>query len=450
MEKLLWIVLLEFWMAVALCGAQEIRSVVVTGMWGGLGKPSKSEITLRSSSSGFEGDGLRVGFQAIQRLLSATREPPIVHPSAKNLGIDKAWLLAHVETAGKNASGLWFDNGTPTQKQFFTAKFTDLSTLQARLDRVYAGSHTDDYPGMKVVIEFTDGTAVIAKSHSQNPLMLPWCVGKNSQCKETFNADISEALFSILPRDFTNSERLHDGDSFGDLAPQMGLYMSGDLEREWNRIGVQDKDPATLSKLRQHFTVKYADINTYNDLAFNEVPNEGKKVDENLQVILWRPGFPPNFTIEAHLLREDGVTQGVDEVFLVANRYADTVLDVPWLGSFLRAHPQERAIVNYVHGISMTDKAMRIFAKDMRVTGHESLIERVRASQREDTLLETGSGDWWIVLPDHSMILWRWASLRPILKWPANSFPAKECTDYQEVSGGCDGTLIRPDGERAE
>ena len=95
----------------------------------------------------------------------------------------------------------------------------------------------------------------------------------------------------------------------------------------------------------------------------------------------------------------------------------------------------------------MTDKAMRIFARDMKATKREKLVDRVRASQQEDVLLQTGSGDWWIVLPDHSMILWRWASMHPILKWAKSTFSATECTDYREVTGGCNGTLISPEGE---
>ena len=428
--------------------AQEVRFVSVIGSWGGLGTPAKSEIRIHSSLARPGEKGPSVSPIALARLVSALQEPSLSKPSASNLGIDAAWLQNHVGMAGRNASMLWFDQGTPAQKQFFRQKFTDVSTLQSRLNNVYGGSHTDDYPGMRIEVHLEDGNTITASTDSQNPLMLPWCVSTgNATCTKTYNAHVSEALYDLLPKKFTNRERLRDGDSLGDLAPQMGLYMSSALEKEWNMIGVQGKDATSLAKLHQHFTIRYADINTYNDLAFNEVPNEGKTVDENLQVILWRPGDPPHFTIEAHLLREHGETLGVDEVFDKANRYANAALAVPWLAAFLRAHPEEHASVAYVHGRSMTDKAMEIFARDMRAGSHEPLVERVRVSQSEDVLLVTGSGDWWIVLPDHSMILWRWASLHPILKWPMNTFSANECTDYRQVTGGCDGSLISPVGE---
>lgn len=426
--------------------AQEVQSISVVGSWGGLGKPAKSEILLHNSTTMPKGSSASPA--ALARLASAAREAALAKPSADNLGIDETWLQTHVEIAGRNASSIRFEEGTSVQKQFFRKKFTDSSTLQSRLDDVYKGFHTDDYPAMKFEVHFENGSTLTGTSHSQNPLMLPWCIAVGSApCTKTYNAHISAALYDLLPKKFSNRERLRDDDSFGDLAPQMGLYMSSALESEWNMIGVQGKDPVSLAKLREHFTVSYADINTYNDLAFNEVPNQGKQVDENLQVILWGPTFPPHFAIEAHLLREDGETLGVDEVFDRANHYTDSVLAIPWLAGFLRDHPKENASVVYVHGTSMTDKAMRIFAQDMHSIGRDALVNRVQSSQSEDVLLVTGSGDWWIALPDHSMVLWRWASLHPILKWPTNTFSAHECTDYGMVTGGCNGSLISPTGE---
>jgi hypothetical protein len=441
------LIILWWLLGAVACGAQAIDSVVVTGTWGGLGIPAKSSATFHRAGDSYIADGIRVNSGPFDRLLRATREPALAKPNAANLGIDKSWLRGHVESAGKNASMLWFDQGTPAQKAFFEKEFTDFSTLQEHLDEVYGGFHTDDYPSMKLEIHLADGTSIEASTHSQNPLMLPWCIGAGSHCTKTFNAHISQALHGILPKGFTDRDRLLDGDNYGDIAPQMGLYMAGNLEREWNLIGVRDKDPDALRELQTYFTIRYADINTWNDLAFNEVPNTGKPVDENLQVILWRTGFPRNFVVEAHLLRENGVTEGLSELPEKANRYANSVLAIGWLREFFRAHPKEHAFVTYVHGTSMTDKAVRIFSQDMKATGHEDLVARVSISQKDDVLLTTGSGDQWIVLPDHSMVLWRWASLRPILKWPKDTFPAKECTDYGLVSGGCDGTLISPTGE---
>jgi hypothetical protein len=96
----------------------------------------------------------------------------------------------------------------------------------------------------------------------------------------------------------------------------------------------------------------------------------------------------------------------------------------------------------YVHGESLTDKAMRVFADDMKAIGRNDLVERVHSVQHQAALLESGYGDYWIILPDKTAILWRWQSLDHILKWKVIDFPAHECTDYRTVSGGCAGVAI--------
>jgi hypothetical protein len=100
----------------------------------------------------------------------------------------------------------------------------------------------------------------------------------------------------------------------------------------------------------------------------------------------------------------------------------------------------------YVHGESLTDKPMRVFADDMKAIGRNDLVERVHTVQHQASLLETGHGDYWIILPDKTAILWRWQSLDHIMKWKVIDFPAHECTDYRTVSGGCAGVAISPGG----
>jgi hypothetical protein len=82
----------------------------------------------------------------------------------------------------------------------------------------------------------------------------------------------------------------------------------------------------------------------------------------------------------------------------------------------------------------------------MNAIGRNDIVERVRSVQTHAALLESGYGDYWIILPDKTTIMWRWASLNQILKWKVNQFPAHECTDYRTVSGGCAGVIISPHG----
>src|ERR1700733_11532154 len=94
----------------------------------------------------------------------------------------------------------------------------------------------------------------------------------------------------------------------------------------------------------------------------------------------------------------------------------------------------------------MIKNRAHVFADDMKAIGRNDLVELVQAAQYQAALLESGHGDYWIILPDKTAIMWRWESLDHILKWKVIDFPAHECTDYRTVSGGCAGVLISPGG----
>ena len=187
-------------------------------------------------------------------------------------------------------------------------------------------------------------------------------------------------------------------------------------------------------------------MNSYHNLDYGKEWTDGNPHEENLQVDLWRPSFPKNFVVAAVLRREGG---RVDSSYTLPDRvapYEQLVFSIPWLKAYLVAHPTDHAFLFFVQDRSFTEKAMRIFAADMKEAGREDLVSKVRVVQDKVALLETGSGDYWILLPDKSVILWRWASLANILLWKPADFPEKECTDYATSSGGCSGTLISPEG----
>ena len=69
------------------------------------------------------------------------------------------------------------------------------------------GNHTDDYPRVEVTIESAAGTIKLS-SEKQTPLMLPWQIKSVGKSSITYNADISRAIFNLLPANFTNRDRL--------------------------------------------------------------------------------------------------------------------------------------------------------------------------------------------------------------------------------------------------
>jgi hypothetical protein len=83
----------------------------------------------------------------------------------------------------------------------------------------------------------------------------------------------------------------------------------------------------------------------------------------------------------------------------------------------------------------------------MHALGKDGLANEVRRVQQDVALLNVSYGDYWVVLPDRRMILWRYESVMGLLGWKKSDFSARECTDYRGVTGGCVGAIVSPDGE---
>ena len=90
---------------------------------------------------------------------------------------------------------------------------------------------------------------------------------------------------------------------------------------------------------------------------------------------------------------------------------------------------------------------MKNFAADMHAVGEDDLAEEVRKVQKDVAVLNVSYGDYWLVLPDRRMVLWRYESVMGLLGFAQSSFARHECTDYQAVTGGCVGAVVSPEGE---
>ena len=200
------VLLLFFSFAGAASRAQErhVRTITVRSAWGGLGKPGRSDIVIQHEGNRFVTNGRIVRSELVDALLSAIEEPVLSSPSGANLGVTAQWLKDHADEAGKFATYFDYETGTPEQKDLFRSAFTNNQTIQRRLDSLYAGFHTDDYPHMRVELVLDDGSTVLIQSDSQHPFMIPWKVKRGDVASDTYNANISRALFALLPAQFTN------------------------------------------------------------------------------------------------------------------------------------------------------------------------------------------------------------------------------------------------------
>ncbi|WP_313347939.1 hypothetical protein [Stenotrophomonas sp.] len=76
--------------------------------------------------------------------------------------------------------------------------------LRAQLDDYYVhGFWTDDYPTMRVVIEYDTGPPKVITSSSQKLLMLPWVLGEQpaqgERAPQNWSVPMSDALRRLLP-----------------------------------------------------------------------------------------------------------------------------------------------------------------------------------------------------------------------------------------------------------
>jgi len=429
-----------------------VRQIEIKSSWGGLGRPQNTELAVRHDNGEYRIGGTRIDPANVESLLASIRQPPQLKPTLENLGMTEQWLTNAADRLEKDAahndggdSVLYkLGHGSADQKGLFRRSYTDPNFMAKVLSEIFRCCHTDDYPGVKVTILYDDGSRTTVSSHSQSEFMLPWKVEGGSATVETFNKNISVALAALLPKKATNRERI-SGQGL-DLA--LAWVVMGAIEGDWNLSNVKAHANEALVKIGNAYKILSADINPYHDVTFGIYVKDNKgEGEENLHLELKRSDFPQGFAVTAILLYRDGTVLGVDQFLQDAPRYEDLALSVPWLANLREEYPKWGTSLLWVHDKSLSDKALQNFAADMHALGKDALVNEVRQVQSQVAALNVSYGDWWLVLPDRRMVLWRYESVMGLLGWKKSDFSAHECTDYQANNGGCVGALISPDGE---
>jgi hypothetical protein len=329
---------------------------------------------------------------------------------------------------------------TARQKALFESTFNDPDKIASVVPTLFTFTRFDDYPRAEVRIEFSDGSQTTLTSHSYYEFMLPWTI-LGSENEETYNADISRAIAALLPSKSVNKERLAGVDFGSHLADSV----MRSIESQWKQIGAEDRAGDSLANLRHSYTISASDINPYHDAEFGVSWRAKGPHETNLHVTLHKPEFPPNLAVEGIFLSESGKIQGIDEFLKAGSRYEDLALSVTWLMDWLREHPDSRAWLFNVHGLSFGEHALQTFSKDMELRERNDLVENVRAEQSQIALLKIDGADW-LIFPDRHLLLWRYEWSRGLLNWTPNDFGEGECAQYRVNNGGCSGREVSSDG----
>jgi hypothetical protein len=425
--------------------SRSVRQILVRSHWVGLSRPADTELVIRSDKGGYLLGRRRVDKALVDALVEALQEPEVPRPDLLNLGITKEWLVAHEDPSVESALPFAFEKAASDQKALFHSAFTDPALVAKALPSLFGFVRTDDYPSVEVTVSFDDGSTLSASSHSQYLFMLPWNVARNGGTVVTYNANVSRALAALMPDKAVNRSRISGDGLNTDLAQAVARL----IEEDWKMLGVENRAGGTLAKLRTQYVVESADINAYHNVYYGKKWSDGSPHETNLHVTLTKQRFSKSFSDEAILLYDNGKVSGADEFLRKAGAYEKLVGSVPWLSRFRQENPTVLVQLVFVHDRSFSEKAMAVFSADMKAKGKEKLADEVGQLQERVALLAAGFGAYWLVLPDQRMVLWRYSRRAGLLKWDAADFAATRCTDYPEVTGGCVGAVVSPDGTLA-
>lgn len=429
-----------------------IRQIEIKSSWVGLGTPHKTELVIRSENGGYRLGTIKIDSASVELLRASIRQQMQIKPTLESLGLTGEWLENAAEKLEREAehndgsdSTLYkLGHGSADQKRIFRLSYTDPSFMEKVLPELFRCCHTDDYPNVEVTIHYADGSRTILSSHSQNEFLLPWKMELGNTTVETFNKNISIVLAIMMPQNATNRERI----SGTGLELALAQVVMSAIESDWNLSNVKAHASKAIGKIGSAYEILSADINPYHDVTFGVyVKNNDVEEEENLHVYLRRQDFPAHFGVTAILLYKEGRVSGVDEFLQGVPRYEDLALAVPWLARLRAKYPKLGTNLLWVHDKGLSDKALQNFAADMHALGKDALVREVRQVQPEVAVLNVSYGDWWLILPDRRMILWRYESVMGLLGWKKSDFRTHECTDYQGVTGGCVGAVVSANGE---
>ncbi len=425
----------------ALAQSRSVNQIRIVSRWGGLGEGKHGELIVTRKSGAYLVNGKKIPDELIINLLSAIDAPIVAKPDLANLGITQEWLDANAEKAIKEYAAAYFSLAAPNQQALYFSSFKDPKFIEKVLPRLFNFVASDDYPNVEIETTGADGRVINVSSKAQPLFMLPWVISGDGRRLETYNADIARAVASLMPKKFANKERL----AGAGLGYELARAVMDEIKDRWELLNVENKAKSYLDQLRQGFTVTNAEINPYHNVDYGQKWVNGSATETNLHATLRRPDFPKNFSIGIVLPFKDGKVENVDGFLNGIERYKDLAFSVPWLKDYLMNHPNVRVELRFVNNHSFSEKAMKIFAKDME--RNQPLVNEVATAQKDVCLLLVGRKyyeAYWLILPDKRMAIWRFRGHDALLKWNPNDFTSWKCDDYQ---GNCVGAVILPDGK---
>ncbi|MBK8810314.1 MAG: hypothetical protein IPN69_06210 [Acidobacteria bacterium] len=396
---------------------------------------------------GYKADGKRIETAMVEAFLDAVDEPDAEKPTMESVGISQEWLDSNALPAAKEYAGGFIELAAKNQVELFLSTFRDSQKIngEALID-FFRGGWTDDYPRIKITIREIDGTTIVVSSDSQPVFMLPWSIERGGKSKVNYNARISRTLSALLPKNFTNRERIAGEGFRAELAERI-MRM---IEPEWEMLDAENKAGPALAVLKRDFHILSAEVNFTHGLDFGKEWVNGNSDEKNLQATLRPIGEKTVLTYRLILVHNKGDVLNLDLFQADIGKYRELVFSVPWLRAAIESGGYPVAI-RFVRDASLSPKALERFMADMQKIGRPELALEVEKNRREIALISVGGGldyynSYWLVMPDHRVILWRFRYTF-FFKWKEADFKVTECSG--NIPAKCVGAVIYPNGELA-
>jgi hypothetical protein len=414
----------------ALASAQSSIQIEIKSSWWGRGSAPDSQLLVAGSNGQFSASSKRVDPVKVQELLDAINADQIAEPSLRECGADQAWLETNYAQALEGLTHRKLQNLSKEQIKLFRSGFTGEQSSESAFESLVNGWHTDDFPKLSVDIR-EGGREFGVSSGSQSPFMLPWA--GLDEPRGGYSCRISRAIYALLPKKFTNRERLSLGVGFRrDLAGQI----MHEIGPDWNRLDAQRLVGSEIAPIVERFTLLSSEVSNLSSIDLDGL--------EAWNARLRSKDLPPNLIIGVSLSRKKGKLPAVDAFVSRSPEYAELVLSVPWLHAYLNDKPNSKIELRFVNDRSLSWKAERDLAQDLRSHGKPELAERVDRDAAESAFIEVNSHDsCWaraLVFPDRTVLLWHF-QCDQALGFHASQFSTWDFYGWHSV-----GAMIEPDG----
>jgi hypothetical protein len=218
------------------------------------------QMTIVGAGARFTSNGRTIDQKAVQELLNALDASSVGMPSLEECGGDQKWLEANYAPALKDVTHRQLSSLSKEQVDLFHSHFAGSDTSEGAFKSLVSSWHTDDYPKLSVNIH--DGPREFGvTSASQGPFMLPWLgIGKS---RGGYSCRISRAIYALLPKGFTNRDRLRLGDEFRWNLAQKIL---DEVQPEWDVLNANHFVGSFIAPITERYTVQKSAISNLSSI----------------------------------------------------------------------------------------------------------------------------------------------------------------------------------------